>query len=284
MLNSLFSSLPRGWRRTRIGAHYVYHVEREALIVGRQRGQFEKQTIGRIRDSMPADAVGIDIGANIGLFLLSVVSAYEPFRGRIYGFEANPNTYARLKCTIEANQLGTIATVFPIALSDKAGVASFVAHDDWASSGDGFVDTGRAGPSNKIIVPTAPLDEIVEQLNLDRMDWIKIDVEGAERSVIAGARDCLTRFRPQVIFEAHPVNLKAYGAAATEIFDAFTDLGYDVRMLNDQILSRDGFVDVVNKITEDNFLATPKQSVSALARQCAPLSGRDQDEPFRASS
>ena len=54
------------------------------------------------------------------------------------------------------------------------------------------------GISHSITVPVRPLDDIVDELRLDRVDFIKMDIEGAERQAVEGARRTIQRFRPRM--------------------------------------------------------------------------------------
>ncbi len=63
----------------------------------------------------------------------------------------------------------------------------FFVHSPRDSSGDGLKDTQRAGPTQKICVPATTLDAYVAQKEIERLDLIKIDTEGAELHVVRGA-------------------------------------------------------------------------------------------------
>jgi FkbM family methyltransferase len=166
----------------------------------------------------------IDAGANVGLISSPMCSAVGP-EGRVWTIEPLPRNVDRLRRLKEANGL-TQMEIFPVALASKdsterlrlsaapggSGWGSFVA--PWA--GEGYVE-----------VPTQPLDELVAARGPDRpLRLLKIDVEGFEPELLAGARVTLSRTRPVVICEFHDDLLRATGSSSEKLVDAFAELGY----------------------------------------------------------
>jgi len=86
-------------------------------------------------------------------------------------------------------------------------------------------------------VPVTTLDALAAELGLDRMDCIKIDVEGAEERVIAGARESLGRWRPTIIFEANCPTLTDQGLPADGAWNRLRDFGYRFYLLADGAMS-----------------------------------------------
>lgn len=246
--------LPRSWRTTQVEGHRVYHLAHETLVACRN-GPYEERTVQRVRNWHGEGRVGFDIGANIGLFSIAVLG--HSASGTIYAVEPNPATFARLRCTIEANNLCDHVTAFPVALSDRCGVANFAVHSPENSSGDGLLDTGRVGESRSNVVPTLTLDSIVEALGLKTVDWLKLDTEGAEFLVFKGGQRCLSRHRPRICFEAHPLNLKPYQVTPIDLYDFLTSLNYQIETAEGQRLEAGEFETAVNAVEDDNFFAIP---------------------------
>ncbi|HYM71712.1 MAG TPA: FkbM family methyltransferase, partial [Stellaceae bacterium] len=113
--------------------------------------------------------------------------------GRVLCCEPNPAVAAALAATLRINNLGQ-AQVVPVAVSDADG-------DGWLA-----VDASDSGQSRLaaggIAVPLRALDSLVAEHALDRLDLVKIDVEGHEAAVLAGATRTLKRLRPALIFES----------------------------------------------------------------------------------
>ena len=71
-----------------------------------------------------------------------------------------------------------------------------------------------------------PIDAVVRELGLNRLDVIKVDVEGAEVLVIRGARETLRRFHPKLVMEVIPHNLAAMNTTVEDLTSLMTELGY----------------------------------------------------------
>jgi FkbM family methyltransferase len=140
----------------------------------------------------PRGGVVIDVGANLGEWAVPFAKAVGP-QGRVLCCEPNPLVAASLAATLAINGL-VQARVVETALSD---------HD-----GDGrlAIDAADSGQSrlakNGIAVPVRRLDSLAAEAALNRVDLIKIDVEGHETAVLAGAAETLAHFRPTLIFES----------------------------------------------------------------------------------
>jgi FkbM family methyltransferase len=171
---------------------------------------------------VPANGVAIDVGANLGEWSVPLAHAVGP-GGRVLCIEPNPTIVAALAATLRINRL-TQAEALPVALSDWDGEGRLRVEPK---------DTGLSslsGNETGIPVPLRRLDMVTGECGLQRVDLIKIDVEGHERQVLAGAIETLRRFRPAVVFESGheaPEDRRAIAAL-------FDELGYElVAVLHD---------------------------------------------------
>jgi FkbM family methyltransferase len=162
----------------------------------------------------------IDVGVNHGLYLYHAVT-HCPAGCEIVGIEANPALVASVNENLARNGVGPLVQL--AALTDADGpVTLYLGEDDMVSSlrRDHVEGYGHAG--GEVQVPGHTLDSLLAQRDL-APDLIKIDVEGHERAVLAGATRTLAEHRPTVIIEVTPETFPDVDAT-------FAAAGYDGRL------------------------------------------------------
>ncbi|AMJ60453.1 FkbM family methyltransferase [Bosea sp. PAMC 26642] len=122
----------------------------------------------------------IDIGANIGAYSLFVAAKAGP-SARILAVEPQPEVFARLAFNIAQNPFGTIKAM-ACALADKPGELTLFL--DPANRGESSVRILRSSAGSTIRVRATTLLALMESEGYDRLDAIKLDVEGAEDLIL----------------------------------------------------------------------------------------------------
>ena len=148
----------------------------------------------------------VDVGANFGLYSILTGRRVGP-RGLVVAFEPVPRVFELLLQNIDLNGLGQIVVPNSCCAAGSRGKREFFVAK--SASFSGLLNSGRSPITEVIRVSTIPLDEI--ELLADRpIDQMKIDVEGAELEVLAGAAH-LIECSPDIViqFEATHKNLKA---------------------------------------------------------------------------
>jgi FkbM family methyltransferase len=130
----------------------------------------------------------LDVGAHAGYFSLLASDRVGP-AGRVYAVEPNPGTFAALRTHLSANRIGNVHAVM-CGLADRPG--SIPLHAPPSRLDYNATVLPRADWT-RVDVPARTLDDCVREWGIDRIDLMKIDVEGAEPLVLAGGADCLRR-------------------------------------------------------------------------------------------
>ena len=152
--------------------------------------------LARVLRGLSAEAVVLDIGANIGL--TSVMAAHHA--ALVYAFEPSPNTFALLQKTVAANETPGEVRPLKLALGSAPGELSFF-EDPSSNSASHVVSSGTLGRQGMVIVPATTVDLFVEEEALDRLDFIKIDIEGFETDALKGAEETIRKFQPSALIE-----------------------------------------------------------------------------------
>ncbi|MEM7692842.1 MAG: FkbM family methyltransferase [Pseudomonadota bacterium] len=152
-----------------------------------------------------AESHVIDIGANIGV--TACVFARHT-AAPVYALEPSPVAFKHL-CRTKDLSGANVVRPRQFAVGRTAGTAAFFDNPTTASASH-LVTADTIGRDASAEVPMTTLDAFTAEEALPRLDLIKIDVEGFEREVLAGATDTLSRFAPRVLME----------------FNAFTLIGF----------------------------------------------------------
>jgi FkbM family methyltransferase len=182
-------------------------------------------TIGRL---VPRTGIVFDVGAHAGQY--TKLFARAASQGRVYAFE--PGSYARsiLRATVWLYWLSNVAVV-PIALGSKTGLDTLTIPIKGSGSfGFGLSHLGK--PSERWpavaqeIVAATTIDAVVATLGLDRVDFIKADIEGWELRLLHGAESTLEHFRPRLLLELSSATLARAGDRLEDAFTFLAARGY----------------------------------------------------------
>ena len=191
-------------------------------------GEWQPEVWNAIEPALSQGAVFLDVGAHIGYFSLRA-SPVVGKSGRVVSFEPNPQTLAILRENVSANRFDNI-TVEPVACTDRPQTLTLYAasrsNTGASSLSKGNAEVTGSDAGRAFTVQGRPIDDVVKELGLTRVDAIKIDVEGAEVMVLRGAVDTLRRFHPKVIAEVIPRQLAEFHASVEDVRSLLRDAGY----------------------------------------------------------
>lgn len=185
--------------------------DRGVLMSIEERGGRYEQGIGRLlRRVLPPDGVAVDVGANIGV-LTRLMAELAP-AGRVYAFEPAPENFDYLRRNVAG--LDHVEAL-PVAVLDRDGPV-YLEFNEAYPAGSFVSDKGQP-------VEGVRLDSWAQVAALSRLDVLKIDVEGVEPSVLAGAREIIRRYRPVTVVECNVQALRRVAGLSLE--DFFTSFG-----------------------------------------------------------
>lgn len=137
--------------------------------------------------------VVFDVGANIGTTAL-LFSRHAGKTGSVFAVE--PVTHQVLRKNMSANHVENV-TAIPLAVAEKPGHTDILISDYCLNSSISQSETPQGYHSFRKRIELSTLDLLVEQLGIQRLDFIKMDIEGAEEWALRGAVKTIERYRPK---------------------------------------------------------------------------------------
>lgn len=187
---------------------------------------WEPEVWAALESGLSSGAVFLDVGAHIGYDSLKAARRVGA-EGRVVAFEPNPATATMLRDNIASSGIENII-VQEIACSDSETNLTFFDSTHGGNSGSSSLAAKNAGSADySFTVKARPIDAVIAELGLTRVDVLKADVEGAELLVLRGARETLRRFTPMVLLEVVPRQLANMGTSVEEVEALLASLGYD---------------------------------------------------------
>jgi FkbM family methyltransferase len=189
-------------------------------------GLTEPETRGLLSALLRPGMVMLDVGAYIGQFSL-VASRATGDELRILSIEPTPAVFRDLCRNIDANHCKHVTCV-QAALSDAPGSQNFYFFPE--SQDQNSLRPLAAAEAVSVEVEVKTVDSVAEEYGVDRLDLIKIDVEGNELAVLKGARKSLVRFRPALIIEISR-HQSVYGYSGAAIKQLLEGMDYSVHRI-----------------------------------------------------
>jgi FkbM family methyltransferase len=171
---------------------------------------------------VPYGGTVIDVGANIGFFTTRFAHKVGP-AGKVLAIEPEELNLRRLRKRLDRFVSNRIVEILPGVVSDREGIAKLQINPD--RPGDHKL------AASGVDVDAYTLDGVIKRRGWGRVDFVKIDVQGAESLVLAGAREMLARYKPALWVEVDDLALREMGSDATSIFSVLARTGYHAYQL-----------------------------------------------------
>lgn len=188
-----------------------------------QQRTYEPHVTRELLPLLKPGNVMLDIGANLGYFTLLAAKHLGP-AGKVIAFEPNPDNCNSIHMSVFANHF-TNVVLYPFAVSDQE---TLLAMEVGSSNGGVFdIDAG----ASETIVQAVRLDTFLSPEN--RIDILKIDVEGSEGRAWLGMSQLIERYRPVIFTEFFPELLRRHsGIPAENYLQNILRVGYQVYILS----------------------------------------------------
>jgi FkbM family methyltransferase len=163
--------------------------------------------------------VVLDCGANVGVFTRTALNRGAEL---VVSIEPAPATVECLRRNFEKEIADGRVIVVPKGVWDHTDVLELAEGDDGNTTGDSFV-LGRT-QKNKVKVPLTTIDILAGELNLPRIDFIKMDIEGAEKQALRGAAESIRKYSPRMAIASEhlPDDVTAIPEVVNGITAAYT--------------------------------------------------------------
>ena len=262
MTGGTFNAQGEYYIKTYDDLYLYYNFSNDMITIGdgqgldfrpaRTREPLEEFLIRHLDDG----TVYFDIGANNGYYYSLKVA--KQCRGcKVYAFEPDPRIFFHLTKNIAINQTDGVKAIQQ-ALSDEEGVAKMTA---LLGASNFLVQQGTSSPQPTVDVTCTTLDAFVSQNNIQRIDCIKVDIEGGEPNFLKGSRRTLPNLKPILILELNPDLLRRSRSSVEEVKSLLAELDYECIHVK-------GSADAVgiprkkmNLITQDDYSWLKKETI-----------------------
>jgi len=192
-------------------------------------GIYEPLETELVKKEVKKGDVVLDIGANIGYYTL-IFAKLVGEEGKVFAFEPEPTNFALLKKNVEINGYKNVILVQK-AVSNKTGKLKLYLCED--NLGDHRIYDPHDGRKS-VGIEAIRLDDYFEGRDL-KIDFIKMDIQGAEGGAIQGMLNLLRKNKTvKIVTEFWPGGLKRFGTDANEYLKLLTELGFKLYEINEQ--------------------------------------------------
>jgi FkbM family methyltransferase len=199
-------------------------------------GMFEKAESKFVMRFLKPGMVFFDVGANLGQYTLLAARHVGP-AGQVHSFEPSGRMFTELKYNVELNCLTNMCRLNKVAVSNNEGIARLSMYEPGAEV-YGSLGCHRREEGKIIVigyeeVKTIRLDDYVKEFAINRIDLIKMDIEGAEFLALQGGERVLSRTEaPAIVLEMADINTRGFRYPAIEIWNYLESHAYRMYCLD----------------------------------------------------
>jgi len=199
-----------------------YWNSRHEPLMGFLLAEQETEIYGDAIDGVRPGDIVLDCGADIGVYTRTAL-----FRGArlVVAIEPAPASVEALRRTFQREIAEGRVIVYPKGVWDRVDTLDLEVSNGGTMSGSSFVTHDERRPS-KVKVPLTTIDLLVEDLHLPRVDFIKMDIEGAEKWALRGGTQTIKKFHPRMALSIEHLPDDAYAIPRT-VKTIWPDYGFE---------------------------------------------------------
>ncbi len=217
---------------------------------------YEEEELMMQYQLIETDDIIFDIGGNYGWYAIHIAKKFP--MNKVFSFEPVPTTYSILKENIELNQVNNIQPL-NIGLSDKKG--EFIFYCDPELTVNARLNNVKDSINAlEIVCKVDILDAFVEDNKINKLDFIKCDIEGAELFALRGSKDSLIKFKPKIFVEMLRKWSAKFDYHPNDIIIFLSELGYKCFTINNGLLNEITTITETTIATNFVFLHTQNHS------------------------
>jgi FkbM family methyltransferase len=171
--------------------------------------------------------VVIDAGASFGWFAIHFAK-WVGCEGKVYAIEPVEESFRELKENVALNDCRNVEMLHQ-AVGNGSGLIDFYVPgiDLGSGAASRYLDMGK-----KLSVQLTTLDAVVKQYGIEKVDFIKMDIEGGELELLRGAQTLLMACRPSALVEIVDIHCKRFGHTPYDVYSFLVQLGYTARFIS----------------------------------------------------
>lgn len=189
--------------------------------------KYEKETTALVKKIIKPGTIIIDIGAHVGYYT-RIFSKFAGKKGVVYAFEPEEENFNLLKKNVK--NLKNVK-IIKKALSDRDGFIDFYIAPNHTGLHSILSDNSR---QNKTRIMAQTLDNFIKEEKIQKVDLIKMDIEGGEPFALAGAKGLLNQPSLMIIMEFTPSNFSVSQISPVDFLQNLSGLGFTIYKIKNQ--------------------------------------------------